>query len=401
MNRSLTAAFAALEAVIVVGVGVGIPLVPLTVLWAVQYGFATDWFVFWRASVDSWLLGHGVDLQVRLDSTLASSLGLAEPSTFPVTIAALGFALLTLLLAMRAGRRVGETPFRTLGSVVALGTFAVVATAVTLTALYPLARPSVVQGIGLPTLVFALGFAIGMARTRRAAEDDAGSSLRDWVDDWSAPTRALVGTALRGGAAVVAGVLAVSAVLLAVLITVNYAEVIAVYERLHAGGVGGLALTLGEIAFMPNLVIWVASWLVGPGFAIGTGSSVSPLGTQLGPVPAVPVLGALPSGDLAFGFLGLVVPIAVAFLVAAALRTRLVREVGISPLWLGGAALALAAVAAVLLGVLALAATGAIGPGRLADVGPAPLWVGFWTFVEVAPTAALAFFTARPPRADR
>ena len=35
MNRPLTALFAALEALLVVGIGVGISLVPLTILWAV------------------------------------------------------------------------------------------------------------------------------------------------------------------------------------------------------------------------------------------------------------------------------------------------------------------------------------------------------------------------------
>ena len=38
MNRPLTALFAALEALLVVGIGIGIPLVPLTILWAAQYG---------------------------------------------------------------------------------------------------------------------------------------------------------------------------------------------------------------------------------------------------------------------------------------------------------------------------------------------------------------------------
>ena len=162
MNRSLTALFAALEAVLVAGVGIGIPLVPLTIVWATQYGFAIDWAVFWRASADAWLLGHGVDMHVTLDAVLGAQLAVApDDSMFFVTIAPLGFAVLTLLLAIRAGRRVGETRFRQWGGLVSLATFALIATGVTLSSLYPLARPSIVQGILLPTLVFALGFGIG------------------------------------------------------------------------------------------------------------------------------------------------------------------------------------------------------------------------------------------------
>ena len=397
MNRSLTALFAALEAVLVVGVGIGIPLVPLTVLWAVQYGFAVDWVVFWRASADTWLIGHGVDMRVTLDSVLAASVGAPAETAFPVSIAPLGFALLTLLLALRAGRRVGETRYRTLGALASLGTFVLLSTVITVSALYPLARPSIGQGVVLPSLVFALGFGIGLLRTARAAGDDAGSSIRDWVADWSPSVRALARTALQGGTAAVAAILAVSGVLAALLIAINYGQVISLYEGLHAGVVGGLALTLGQLAFMPNLVIYTASWLVGPGFAIGSGSSVSPLSTVLGPVPSVPVLGALPTGDLAFGFLGIAVPLVVAFLAAALLRSRLVTELDVEHplLWLGGTALGMGVTAGVLLGLLAAVAGGAAGPGRLAEVGPDALAVALVAALEVTVGAALGLLASR------
>ena len=55
MNRTTVALLAALEAVIVAAVGLGIALVPLTILWAAQYHLAVDWFIFWRAAGDIWL----------------------------------------------------------------------------------------------------------------------------------------------------------------------------------------------------------------------------------------------------------------------------------------------------------------------------------------------------------
>ncbi|MEO7015730.1 MAG: hypothetical protein ABI130_15735, partial [Leifsonia sp.] len=76
MNRTTVVLLAALEAVVVVAIGLGICLVPLTVLWAVQYHLAADWFVFWRAAADVWLVGHGVNLTVVLDARLGASLGL-------------------------------------------------------------------------------------------------------------------------------------------------------------------------------------------------------------------------------------------------------------------------------------------------------------------------------------
>lgn len=398
MNRPLTALFAALEAVLVLGVGIGIPLVPLTVVWAAQYGFAIDWSVFWRASVDTWLLGHGVDVNVTLDTVLAADLGVApSDSSFFVTIAPLGFALLTLLLAMRAGRRVGETRFRGMGGLVSLATFGVLSALLTLTAVYPLARPSLAQGFTLPALVFALGLGIGLLQTRRPAEDDNGSSIRDWIADWSPSIRLAAATALRAGAASVAAVVAVSALLVAVLLAVNYATVISLYESLHSGVVGGIAVTVGQLAFLPNLVLWAASWLVGPGFAIGVGSSVSPLATHLGPVPAVPFLGALPSGELAFGFIGLLVPVAAGFLVAAVLRRRLVDELDVDrpQLWLAGIGLGSGVVAGALLGALSWAAAGSAGPGRLAEVGADPLAVGVFAAIEVGASCVVGLLVAR------
>jgi hypothetical protein len=399
MNRPLTALFAAFEALLVVGVGVGIPLVPLTLLWAVQYGFAVDWADFWRASVDTWLVGHGVDLQITLDSALAASLGVPEGTAFPVTIAALGFALLTVLLALRAGRRVGETRYRGVGSIAALGTFVLLTTGVTLSAVNPFVRPSITQGILLPTLVFAISFTIGLERTRRAEGDDNGSSIRDWIADWPTAVRGLVRTALLGGTAAVAGILAVSGVLVALLVGVSYAQVITLYESLHAEVVGGAALTLGQLAVLPNIVVWAASWLVGPGFAIGAGSSVSPVATALGPVPSVPLLGALPTGDLPFGFLGLAVPVVLAFIVGALLYARVADDLDYSPLWMAGTGLAIGAVGGVLLGLLAWWSSGAAGPGRLAQVGPDPLPVALFGALEIGLAATAGLFVAS--RRDR
>jgi len=398
VNRSLTAVFAALEAVLVMGVGIGITLVPLTIMWAAQYGFAVDWAVFWRASVDTWLLGHGVDMRVTLDSILAADLGIAPAdASFPVTIAPLGFAVLTLLLAVRAGRRVGETRFRGMGGVVSLATFGILSGVLTLTALYPLARPSIGQGIVLPSLVFALGLGIGLLQTRRPVDDDNGSSIRDWIADWSPSIRLAASTALRAGAAAVAAIAAVSSLLVAVLLAVNYAAVISLYEGLHSGVVGGIAVTVGQLAFLPNLVLFAASWLVGPGFAIGAGSSVSPLATQLGPLPAVPFLGALPSGDLAFGFVGILVPVAAGFLVAAVLRARLVDELDVERpvLWLVGIGFASGVVAGLLLGGLSWAAGGSAGPGRLAEVGADPLAVGLFAALEIGASCVVGLLVAR------
>lgn len=392
MNRQLTALFAAFEAILVAAIGIAVPLVPLTLLWGIQYGLALDWTVFWRAAVDVWLLGHGVDVTMTLDPTTAAVLGFAGAGDpIVLTVAALGFALLTALLGIRAGRRVAETRFRVMGLIVSLSTFAALSFAVTFSALNDFARPSLVQGTLLPTLVFAVGAVIGVRGTRVGAKD-AATPVRDWLGDRSLITRTVLTTGLRGGAAAAAAVMLLASVVTAGAIAFSYARIITLYESLHTEVLGGVAVTLGQLAFLPNLVIWTASWLVGPGFALGTGSSVTPLGTQLGPVPAIPVLGALPQGELALGFLGLLVPVVAGFLVGAVLGPAARRDLERRELVL--VALLIGVSGGVILGVLAWVSGGAAGPGRLIDVGPNPWAVGGWAALELTITSLIGLFAS-------
>lgn len=430
MNRPLTALFAALEALLVVGIGIGIPLVPLTFLWAFQYGLQLDWTVFWRASADIWILGHGGDVLLTLDPVTAILVGFdGAGKPFVVSIAALGLALLTVLLALRTGRRIAETPFERMGAVVAIATFALLSLGIVVSSLHRFARPSIWQGVLLPTLVFTIGLLIGVAGTRRRLErmpaavrsarsvggtDAVGPAgrIRSWWRDQPAGQRTVLAQGLRGGAAAAAALVAVSGILLTLMIVVNYGQVIALYEGIHAEVLGGIAITLGQLAFLPNLVVWTAAWLVGPGFAIGTGSSVGPLGTSLGPLPAVPVFGALPTGDLALGFLGLLVPVIAGFLAGVAVRPAVLRGLGdrspaspnlsspagspVLPLVMTG--LAIGIVGGVLLGLLAWVSGGAAGPGRLADVGPNALLVGLFAALEFGVPATIGLLVGRPPR---
>ena len=394
MTRRLTLLFSTFEALLVVAIGVAIPLLPLTILWAAQFGFAPDWAIFWRGAADIWLIGHGVDVTFTLDPTTAASLGIAGAGLpVKITIALLGFAMLTLLLGVRAGERVAETGHRALAELSCLVVFGAASFVVTLSALNVAARPSLWQGTVLPTLVFAVGLFLGVLRERRERGPDSdGGSLREWIGERRTPLSAAMGGALRAGAAAAALVMLVSALAVSLLLAVNYAQIIRLYEALHTQVIGGLALTAGELAFLPNLVIWAASWFIGPGFAIGAGSHVSPLGTALGPIPTIPVLGALPTGDLAFGFAGLLVPVIAGFFAGVATRPIVVRaldrdaEHEDTP---HGLMLVMTAVGGglfggILMGVLAAVSSGAAGPGRFQQVGPDALAVGVVAAIEFA-----------------
>jgi len=400
MNRTTVALLAALEALIVVAIGLAICLVPLTVMWAFQYHLGADWFAFWRAGADVWLVGHGVNLTVTLNAQTAASLGLnAAIAPFQVTIAALGFAVLTAGMGMRTGSRAAETPFPFVGAGVSVATFLVLASLVTFSAASLPVQPSSWQGVVLPPFVYALGIAGGFAAAANRGDGAplAGGPgrLATWSDRIPRSVRDAAPVALRAGSASAALVISVSAVVLAVLIVGNYGAVIGLYEQLQTGVLGGAALTVAQLAFLPNVVIWLASWMIGPGFAIGAGSSVSPLGTELGPIPGVPLFGVIPAGGFSAGLVAVVVPLVCGFVATTLIRSRatVLRESsGAGALVL--TAVAIGVVAGVELGLLAWWSSGALGPGRLHEAGPNPWLVGAIAAAEVALAAAIGLLTA-------
>jgi len=383
--RWLTAIFAGAETLLVLAIGVGIPLVATTLVWAAQYGFAADYVVVWRIAADAWLLGHGVDVAFTLAPETAEALGLAGASApIDITFALLGFALLTFLLALRAGRRVSEAGHPIVGAVTAIAVFAGGTIAIVLTALHPDARPSIVQGVIYPTLVFAAGIAVGMAtsslRPQQERPDRFARAVRRIRERIPVDVRVGIDGVVRGSIAAVAGLIAVAAAVTALSIGVAFAQMIALYESLHAEILGGAVLTVAQLALLPNAVIWAASWLVGPGFAVGTGSSVSPFATLLGPVPPIPLFGAIPAEAPPLAWVLLIAPLA-AGLVAGMLTHRRISPV-LRDWWAVLVGIGAGILGGVMMGVLAAWSAGAGGPGRLVGLGPDGVQVGIWAAIE-------------------
>jgi hypothetical protein len=152
----------------------------------------------------------------------------------------------------------------------------------------------------------------------------------------------------------------------------------------HVGGgwSGAPVLVLGVLA-APNAALAGASYLAGPGFALGTGSVVTLGGSTHGILPAFPVLGAVPSGPAgsAAWLLAAAAPVAAGLAVVRVLRNgAALREVWLR---LGGSVVG----TALLGGAAAGLAGGGIGSGRLAAVGASPWQFGL---AAAAATAAVA-----------
>src|SRR6266511_2114587 len=147
-------------------------------------------------------------------------------------------------------------------------------------------------------------------------------------------------------------------------------------------GVAGVALAVSGGQAAATL----AAYLVGPGFAFGTGTTVSAASVKLGALPAVPVLAGLPDSAVSgLGPLLLGLPMAGGMAAGWLLvrrRLRRAREQDAPvPGWgpLVSAAVLAGPVAGALLGLASWASGGPLGSGRLAVTGPAgwPVaWVG-------------------------
>ena len=97
-----------------------------------------------------------------------------------------------------------------------------------------------------------------------------------------------------GSSAALAIMLVAGAVMVLGALVVNFGQVRELSGVLSPGFVGGLLLLLVQGLYLLNAVVWAMAYIVGPGFAVGTGTLVAPTGVQLGTVPSLPILGALP-----------------------------------------------------------------------------------------------------------
>ena len=361
-----------------VAVAAGLLLVVLVVVggWAADGRSAGGVGTAVRAGARVWLVAHGTALDLP---------------TGRYALAPLGLTVLPLVLLWRAGRAVsrglGASSVRAAvrAALVVVVPYAALTGAVALVTGTGPVRPSAVSALLAGAVVALLGAGAGALRPERlwraawlALGPRAGRTL-------PAAATAL-GTLLAGGALLAGGSLAV-----------HGSRAAELFGATAPGPVGGLALLLLGLAHLPNAVVWGACWLAGPGFAVGVGTAVGPFGHELGAVPALPLLAALPSAGApgwAAG-LALLVPLGAGALAGRVLhraadtrsRTGVAVDLLLTALWTG------AAVAA-----LAVASGGAAGGQRLQAVGPSAGWCGLAVAAEVAAAGLVTLLVLRRRR---
>ncbi|ADX72307.1 hypothetical protein Asphe3_11250 [Pseudarthrobacter phenanthrenivorans Sphe3] len=380
-------------------------IAPIVAVWATA-GFHDSAFdVLARLAGQAWLLVHGVPLQLAATGSTAAAHG----GSGALSLIPLGLTLLPFLLAWRAGRRLARASYTDQLWQALLGSWVVYAAFGTATG-FVCRTPDV--GINpwhamfIPLIPYALGMVVGARREAGSWSRLIGVDAVDWISRTSQHSRwagSYLGSAAKAGFVAAVSALALAAVLLAVDLFIHWNLVVAVYEALDAGAVGGAALTIAQLGFLPNLAVFALAWTSGAGFSMGVGSQVGPLGTAVGPLPSIPVLAAIPSGPLDYAFVALVVPVLAGVLagwwflregenhfdewLSIKIRARWFTA-SVSTLVLG----ALTGLAAGLLAyALAWLARGSAGIGRLTEIGPDPFWTGVWLAAEVGAGVVIGY----------
>lgn len=278
----------------------------MSAVWATK-GFGDMEFSSVAAmSAHLWLLIHGVPLD------LAAAFG---ASAGTMTLVPLGLSILPLLLCYRSGRRLARASYEGEFLIPVLSgsvTYALISSAV-----YGWAspHPQPLQALNaalVPLGIVVAGLMWGGYREARSLSRMVGVDTAEQISQMSQYSRwagSYAWAVVRAAVVAFVALVGLGAVLLGIGILAGWSQIVATYQELHAGAVGDTAVTLLQLGFLPNLVIYAIAWSTGAGFSFGAGTSVGLTSSDAGTLPMLPILGAVPESMGTFGLVGLLVPL--------------------------------------------------------------------------------------------
>lgn len=365
----------------------------MAAVWATNGFGGTEFSSVAAMSAHLWLLIHGVPLDLS---------AVFDASAGTMTLVPLGLSILPLLFCYRSGRRLARASYEGEFLIPVLSgsvTYALICSAV-----YGWASPSpkplqVLNAALVPLGIVVVGLMWGGYREARSLSRMVGVDTAEQISQMSQYSRwagSYAWAVVRAAVVAAVAFVGLGALLLALGILGGWSQVVATYQELHAGPVGDTAVTLLQLGFLPNLVIYAMAWSTGAGFAFGAGTSIGLTSSNAGSLPMLPILGGVPESLGSAGLLGLLVPVAAGAIAGwwflregeDHLDEWVALKVPFRPLSALLSSLALG----VLTGLLTSLATlwlgwisyGSLGVGRFTEVGAEPLsfaghtalWVG-------------------------
>lgn len=196
--------------------------------------------------------------------------------------------------------------------------------------------------------------------------------------------RLVFGQALLYSSRIIALLLGVSSLIFGLSIFTHLSTVKNLTTVLEPGILGGFLLLLLNILYLPNALVATLSYFSGAGFAVGSGSMISPWSFHINSIPAFPLLGTLPSGTFHFALLGIGIVILSGALLAVwtvALNTKILMQT--------------LAASVLIIAVVGYAGSGALITDAMSAVGVSP-----WKFTvsvggELIIGALLALYIPR------
>ena len=122
--------------------------------------------------------------------------------------------------------------------------------------------------------------------------------------------RVALGQGFLYGSRIIALLLGLSSIVFGILLLVNISMVKNLTMVLQPGIFGGFLLLLLNILYIPNAIVSTLAYFSGVGFAVGSGTLVSPTSFRLNKIPAMPLLGALPENKSLISLIGVLVIVA-------------------------------------------------------------------------------------------
>ena len=376
----------------------------MSAVWATK-GFGDMEFSSVAAmSAHLWLLIHGVPLD------LAAAFG---ASAGTMTLVPLGLSILPLLLCYRSGRRLARASYEGEFLIPVLSgsvTYALISSA-----MYGWAspHPQPLQALNaalVPLGIVVAGLMWGGYREARSLSRMVGVDTAEQISQMSQYSRwagSYAWAVVRAAVVAFVALVGLGAVLLGIGILAGWSQIVATYQELHAGAVGDTAVTLLQLGFLPNLVIYAIAWSTGAGFSFGAGTSVGLTSSDVGTLPMLPILGAVPESMGTFGLVGLLVPLGAGAIAGwwflregeDHLDEWVALKVPFRPL----SALISAVVLGVMTGIMTSFGTlwlgwisyGSLGIGRFTEVGAEPLTFAAHTALTVGAGVTFGMLLSR------
>ena len=376
----------------------------MSAVWATK-GFGDMEFSSVAAmSAHLWLLIHGVPLD------LAAAFG---ASAGTMTLVPLGLSILPLLLCYRSGRRLARASYEGEFLIPVLSgsvTYALISSAI-----YGWAspHPQPLQALNaalVPLGIVVAGLMWGGYREARSLSRMVGVDTAEQISQMSQYSRwagSYAWAVVRAAVVAFVALIGLGAVLLGIGILAGWSQIVATYQELHAGAVGDTAVTLLQLGFLPNLVIYAIAWSTGAGFSFGTGTSVGLTSSDVGTLPMLPILGAVPESMGTFGLVGLLVPLGAGAIAGwwflregeDHLDEWVALKVPFRPLSALISAVALGVVTGILTSFGALwlgwISYGSLGIGRFTEVGAEPLTFAAHTALTVGAGVTFGMLLSR------